>query len=261
MNIDRNRKKKLIIGALILLSNVFVSVALAQSVTAEESTVRALDSAFWNTYNTCDIDAMNRFFTEDIEFYHDKGGKMTGIDEFLSTSKRNLCSDENLRLRREAVAGTVQFFPLKSGEKVYGAILSGQHVFYILQTGKSPRRDGIARFTHLWIITESGWKMSRVLSYDHGPAPYVNQRKEVTLGKRELAKHTGNYAAPNAGKFVVTQSNGLLELKLGEKTYQLHPESTTVFFQMDRDLTFEFTDNKLIVRESGGIVEEAVRTN
>lgn len=252
-------KKKNLIGGMILLCHLFVAAAIAQKPTEEEQTIRALDSAFWETYNTCNVEAMSKYFTDDIEFYHDKGGKMNGLDEFLAASKKNLCSDENFRLRREPVAGTVQYYPMKGDGKSYGAILSGQHVFYILQKGKSPRLDGLARFTHLWVMTESGWKMSRILSYDHGPAPYVNKRTEIKLTKKELAAHVGKYTAPNAGKCSVTQSNGLLELVIGDKSYTLHPETRTLFFQTERDLTFEFVNDKMIVRESGNVVEEAVR--
>ena len=87
----------------------------------------------------------------------------------------------------------------------------------------------------------------------------MNQRKEITLSKKELAKHVGNYSAPNAGKCNVAEANGLLVLAFGEKAFHLHPESPTLFFQTDRDLTFEFNDNKMIVRENGDIVEAATR--
>ena len=53
---------------------------------------------------------------------------------------------------------------------VYGAILSGEHVFYVRQKGKPEVLDGRAKFTHLWLLKDGVWKMSRVLSYDHGPA-------------------------------------------------------------------------------------------
>ena len=236
-------KLNILKGGLVLLCLIYSNLAFGQEITAEERTVRALDSAFWNSYNTCDIDALNKYFTRDIEFYHDKGGQMKVIDELVATSRRNLCSDDNFRLRREAVEGTVKYFPMHSEGKTYGAILSGQHLFYILKKGKSPRLDGLARFTHLWLLTEDGWKMSRVLSYDHGPAPYVNNRVEIRLSKKDLAEHVGSYVAPNAGKCTVTQSKGLLALAIGDKMYELHPESRTLFFQTNRDLTFEFVDN------------------
>jgi hypothetical protein len=157
------------------------------------------------------------------------------------------------------VAGSIKLFPMETGGKLYGAVLYGQHVFYVLERGKEPRLDGLAQFTHLWLKTESGWKMSRILSYDHGPAPYINKRKEVTLTKKALQRHTGKYQAPQSGLCVVDQANGVLLLTIGGNTFRLHPESETVFFSADRDLTFEFKDDKMIVKEFGKIAEEARR--
>jgi hypothetical protein len=221
----------------------------------------AMDSIFWQHYNTCNIDAMRDFFTDDIEFYHDKGGVINGLDKFLSVSKRNLCSDPNFRLRREVVDGSVKIFPMKDGDNLYGAVLSGQHVFYILEKGKEPRLDGLARFTHLLLRTESGWKTSRVLSFDHGPAPYVNRRKEIVVNEKILRRYDGTYKAPTSGLCEVKHGNGLLILTIGDQIFKLHPESDSVFFSADRDLTFEFKGDRMIVREQGKAVEEAIRMN
>lgn len=251
---------KAIINA-ILLSIICCKYLPAQNKPArgELEAVTSLDSLFWEHYNNCNVEAMRSFFTDNIEFYHDKGGVINGMENFLTTSKKNLCSNENFRLRREAVPGTVNVFPMKDGDKLYGAILSGQHVFYIVENGKEPRLDGLARFTHLWMKTESGWKMSRVLSYDHGPAPYINKRKEVVLNERILTNYHGKYSAPQSGLCIVSHADGLLVLTIGDDVLKLHPENETTFFSKDRDLTFEFKQDKMIVRENGKVVEEAKR--
>jgi hypothetical protein len=251
-----NRAACILVLPLLLCGNLN-----AQNKTADDEMkeVLALDSTFWQHYNNCNIDAMRSFFTDDIEFYHDKGGILNGLDNVLATSKRNLCSNDNFRLRREMVAGSEKVFPMKDGEKLYGAILSGQHVFYILEKGKEPRLDGLARFTHLLLKTESGWKMSRVLSYDHGPAPYVNQRKQVVVPEKILQRYEGTYKAPQAGLCQVKHANGSIMLTIGDKIYKLLPESDMVFFSADRDLTFEFKEDTMIVREQGRVVEEAIR--
>lgn len=217
------------------------------------------DSLFWQHFNNCQVDDLGRFFTNDIEFYHDKNGPTQGLDTFLAASRRNLCSNSNFRLRRESVPGSIKIFPMKNGEMLYGAILSGQHVFYVLESGKEPRLDGLAQFTHLWLKTESGWKMSRVLSYDHGPAPYVNKRKEIALNRKILKQYTGKYQGPQSGICTVQEAGGLLLLTIGGQTFKLHPESETSFFSPDRDLTFEFKKDNMIVREYSKVVEEARR--
>lgn len=135
------------------------------------ATILHQDSLFWKTYNDCDTAQARHFFTEDVEFYHDKGGPTYGRERLMANTKKNLCSNEHFRLRREAVAGSVQVFPLENDGSIYGAILSGEHVFYIWGKDRAEYLDGRARFTHVWLLqADGGWKMSRILSYDHRPA-------------------------------------------------------------------------------------------
>lgn len=137
------------------------------------------DSLFWKTYNDCDTAGARRFFTEDVEFYHDKGGPSFGREQLISITKKNLCNNENFRLRRAAVAGSLRVFPMENGGVIYGAILSGEHVFYIWGKNTAEYLDGRARFTHLWLLQpDGGWKMSRILSYDHRPAAAVDDAKK-----------------------------------------------------------------------------------
>lgn len=225
-------------------------------------TILQEDSLFWMAYNQCDIDGMTKYFTDDVEFYHDKGGITSGLQNQVAVIKKNLCGNENFRLRREAVKETIDIFPMSSGGVIYGAIISGEHDFYIIENG-GERLDGHARFMNLWILKEGVWKMSRILSYDHGPAPYKNQRKTIKLTTTLLNEFEGQYKAPHSGVCRVDRQNDLLQLSIMGSTYILYPESSTTFFMKDRDLTFEFERNtkgkisKLIVRENGKIVEEA----
>jgi hypothetical protein len=248
-------------AGILLLLMIYCENLNAQNKTVDDELKAVLtkDSTFWQHYNSCNIDDMRTFFTDDIEFYHDKGGVINGLDNFLSVSKKNLCGDDNFRLRRDVVAGSVKIFPMKDGEKLYGAVLSGQHVFYVLEKGKEPRPDGLARFTHLWLKAESGWKMSRVLSYDHGPALYVNHRKEIVVSEKVLRHYEGTYKAPQSGRCDVKDIEGVLTLTIGDKIFKLLPESDTMFFSADRDLTFEFKEDRMVVREQGKVVEEAIR--
>ena len=125
--------------------------------------------------------------------------------------------------------------------------------------------DGRAKFCHLFLKTGTEWKLSRVLSYDHGPAPIGNERKEISLHEESLRQHAGIYEAPKTGKCIVTTKDNYLNLVIGDKVFMLHPETETKFFVTDRDLTFEFVHdnalgkNKMIVRENNLLVEEAVQ--
>jgi len=154
-----------------LFAFVFTMASHAQE-TEQNITQHILhkDSLFWQSYNRCDTSGYDRFFSNDVEFYHDKGGITLGADNMALSIKKNLCSNSDFRIRREEVKGTVKFFALQNNGVIYGAILSGDHFFYISEKGKAERLDGRAKFTHLWLLKDEVWKMNRILSYDHGPA-------------------------------------------------------------------------------------------
>jgi hypothetical protein len=143
----------------------------AQTENALDATIRQQDTVFWDAYNRCDVEKMSEFFWPDIEFYHDKGGLTVGLDPFVAVLKNGLCGNPNSHLRREAIPETVKVFPLENNGAIYGAVLSGEHYFYVNDKGKPEYRDGMATFFHVWLRKEGKWKMARVVSYDHHPAP------------------------------------------------------------------------------------------
>lgn len=248
----------------------FLLVSLSQlsmAQTADEkltATILQKDSLFWVAYNTCETASYGQFLTDDVEFYHDKGGVTVGLESLVSTTKKNLCSPGGIRLRREAVEGTVKVFPMKKSDTIYGAIISGEHVFYVLEKGKPERLDGQAKFMQLWLLKDGAWKMARILSYDHAPAKYINKRKEIAVSSALLEQYAKTYKGPQTGIVNVLQHNGRLVLQAGDNKMNLYPETETVFFSKERDLTFEFTRDsnnrvsKMIVRERGVIVEETI---
>lgn len=154
-----------------LFALVFSGASYAQG-TEQKITQHILhkDSLFWQSYNRCDTGGYDQFFSNDVEFYHDKGGITLGADNMALSLKKNLCSNSDFRIRREEVKGTVKVFTLQNNGIIYGTILSGEHFFYISEKAKAERLDGRAKFTHLWLLKDGAWKMTRILSYDHGPA-------------------------------------------------------------------------------------------
>jgi hypothetical protein len=150
-----------------------LSGATAGAADAPDPTAAAVqdrERVFWSAYNDCAVASMPALIAEDVEFYHDRGGVTLGRDALVESVRKNLCSNPDYRIRREEVAGTVRVFTLKKDGVVYGAVVSGEHTFDIVEKGKPPVRDGLARFTTLWLLRDGAWRMSRVLSYDHGPA-------------------------------------------------------------------------------------------
>ena len=155
----------------ILAAIAIASLAGAQAPAPDPAAaVAERDAAFWRVYNACDVPGFEPFFTKDVEFYHDRGGPMAGWDALAAALKNGLCGDAN-RTRRAPVEGTVRISILKQGDTVYGAFVAGAHLFYVTQPGKPESLDGHARFANLWRLQDGVWRMSRILSYDHGPPP------------------------------------------------------------------------------------------
>lgn len=257
--------KGIYFNSTILLLFSFSNVVFAQTEQEKLSaTILSKDSLFWMAYNSCDTEKFGQFFTDDLEFYHDKGGITNGLKDLVGSFKNNLCSNENFRIRREAIAGTMKVFPLQKSDTIYGAILSGEHLFYITEKDKKERLSGKARFTHLWLLNNGVWKMSRILSYDHGPAPYINKRNEIRLSAKVLNQFVGKYKGAQSGTVIISKENDLLTFVSENKKSVFYPETQNLFFMKERDLTFEFIkkggdkEYRLVVRENGEVVEELI---
>lgn len=116
------------------------------------------DSLLFNAFNRRDIDLFKTMFTEDLEFYHDKGG-LTGYEhtiDFLKTTAQG-----NNQLKRELVKGSLEVYPIPG----YGAMEIGMHRFCHLDNGKQD--CGTFKFVHIWQKKDNQWKITRVVSYDH----------------------------------------------------------------------------------------------
>ncbi|WP_421978579.1 DUF4440 domain-containing protein [Roseivirga seohaensis] len=221
------------------------------------------DSLFWESYNTCDVKNMGKLLTDDIEFYHDKNGLTTSKRGLLESISSGLCANENSKLRRAAVEGSVKVYPMNN----YGAIILGEHIFYVNETGKDEYAEGKALFTHLWKFENGKWKMARIISYDHKSIPYANTKAAVTVSYKLLTEYAGQYNAPQTGMVTITKKENSLEMSAGSMQIVLKPQNDHLFFHEQSSLTFEFVKDvnnkvvKLIVRENGAIAEEATRIN
>ena len=116
-----------------------------------------LDSALFEAaFVTCDADKFRAIFTEDAEFYHDRGGASYG--DAVRTMKS--CPRDD-GVTRTLVPGSLEVYPMAD----YGAIQIGRHTF--ARAGE-PGSE-IAQFVHLWKREGTSWKLARVLSFDHRP--------------------------------------------------------------------------------------------
>lgn len=128
--------------------------------------IESLDSVLFSVVYKCDVQKIESFFTDDLEFYHDKGGLTKSRAAFMDTQQNNFCGDHPFYLRRETVPGTMKVFPMDN----YGAVQTGEHVFYIKGADGKEVLDGRAKYVHLWKYEQAQWRITRVISYDHGPA-------------------------------------------------------------------------------------------
>jgi hypothetical protein len=226
------------------------------------ATILHLDSAFWNAYNNCDTSQFKNFLTDDAEFYHDKGGILLGADKIIEALNKNICGSTESRLRREAVEGTVQVYPMQIGNEIYGAIISGEHNFFVTMKGKPEYQSGVANFSQLWLIKNGMWKMARILSYNHHEPDYVNQRKAIDLSPGQLDIFQGTYKSAQSGTMTVVRKDNVLILQGGGNSFTLYPLNNSSFFTKERDLVFEFIKDasgkpvRMVVKERGSLADE-----
>ena len=138
--------------------------------TAMREQIAARDLELFDVlFEQCAPEKMRALLAEDLEFYHDKGGVALGADKFVADYVRN-CEERKKpdawRSRRKPVEGTLAVDPVPG----YGALHTGEHLFYERQ-GEGPQKlAGRAKFANLWKFTPDGWRLARVFSYAHAPA-------------------------------------------------------------------------------------------
>lgn len=121
-------------------------------------------------FDGCDPAALADLVTEDMEFYHDKGGAMIGRQALVGDYSRS-CearkAPDAWRSRRALVPDTLRVYPIPG----FGAVEEGTHLFYERQGDGPERLAGRARFSVLWKLDADGqWRMTRAFSIDHTAA-------------------------------------------------------------------------------------------
>ena len=153
--------KKAIFGTKIFFLQLFLTLStgvFAQSDKVLYNEIAHMDSVLFNAYNTQDIETIKKLFTDDLEFYHDKGG-LSFYNQNIEAFKNHFERTE--KIHRTLVAGSLEVYPIKD----YGAIEVGSHTFCHKENGKDD--CGTFKFVHVWQKKDGMWKISRVVSYDH----------------------------------------------------------------------------------------------
>ena len=158
-------------------------------------TLKAKDSLLFNVgFNTCDISQFENLVSDNFEFYHDKAGMTLSKSAFISSIKDGLCKLD-YKPRRELIENSVQVFPLEKNGVLYGAIQMGTHKFYAIEKDKAEYLTDVAKFTHVWLLENGNWKLSRGLSYDH-----QGNKNNDTINEKQLfidRKETEKWLAKN----------------------------------------------------------------
>jgi hypothetical protein len=132
----------------------FVPSAYPQGSASLYDTIVRLDSILFHAYNTCDLKTYNDLFSEDLEFYHDKGGLVTDKATSVESYKKYVCG----KVTRELLPGSIEVSPVPN----FGAIEIGVHRFHNSQEPNAPSH--YARFVVIWKREKASWVITRVIS-------------------------------------------------------------------------------------------------
>jgi hypothetical protein len=133
--------------------------------------IAARDSAFFELFfQGCDPGKLRAMIADDVEMYHDKGGFVfRGADSMIAEYSKSCEArkkPDSWRSRRELVAASLVVDPVPG----HGAMQFGEHLFYERKGDGPEKLVGRARFAQVWVLDNGNWKLSRILSYAHGPA-------------------------------------------------------------------------------------------
>lgn len=123
-------------------------------------TIARMDSLMFAAFNEHNLEKLKTFFSEDLEFYHDKGG----VDNYLQTMEKFrtlFANNRNTGLRRDIVKESLEVYPVKD----YGAVETCLHRFCHVENGKDD--CGTFKNIMIWQRKNGEWKVTRVVSYGH----------------------------------------------------------------------------------------------
>jgi hypothetical protein len=122
---------------------------------ALHDTIARMDSILFDAYNTCKLDVFESLISDDIEFYHDRGGLSTSKKELVQSIKNNICG----KVTRELLKGSIEVYPIPN----YGAVQMGAHRFFNNQEAERGPSH-FSKFVHTWHNENGKWKLARVIS-------------------------------------------------------------------------------------------------
>jgi hypothetical protein len=114
-----------------------------------------MDSLLFNVgFNHCDSVVYKNILSDDLEFYDDRSG-LNASKQIDVQSLIEKCASKN-NYTRILINCSID----KLGD--FGALQIGEHYFVV-----NGVKVGTANFIHVWQRTNQGWKLKRVISYEH----------------------------------------------------------------------------------------------
>jgi len=122
---------------------------------------------FQAVFEDCDSLVIDQLLHTNCIFYHDQSGTIPDKATFLKGLKYGPCSLQ-YDATREVDETSIELFPMYQNGRLYGILQNGVHQFYAQYPGESEKKlTSVAKFSHLWLKTETGWQLVNILSYDH----------------------------------------------------------------------------------------------
>ena len=123
-------------------------------------TITYMDSVMFAAFNAHDLDKLKTTFSEDLEFYHDKGG-LADYKQTMENFSQLFENNKTTGLKRDLVEGSLEVYPIKD----FGAIETCLHQFCHKENGTDD--CGTFKNVMVWQKKDGKWKVTRVVSYDH----------------------------------------------------------------------------------------------
>lgn len=217
--------KKLFIILSVLLTT-FSAFAQVDKNSDLYKTILSKDSLLFDVgFNTCDIKQFENLLSDNLKFYHDKDG-ISDKTKFLTDLKNGICNNQsNRQVQRFLVKESTEIFPLYKNGVLYGAVQNGEHKF----SEKRESQGGIAKFTNVWQLENSEWKLNTSFSFDHQADENKKTEKSIFDNDTEIKKLLKESKVPTLGIGVI-ENGKLQQVKVfGEITKGVSAPYNTIF--------------------------------
>lgn len=159
------------ISAMLLFATSHVAAAEppADAVTPEvqKAVLKADADLFAIVFGNCQWTQLKSLVARDMEFYHDRHGRMATSGEQFIGLIRDKChresTGEDYRARRELDQDSVQLHAIGN----FGVLEMGTHRFFRLHADGTESLVEVAAFAQIWRRDGKRWKLARVISYGH----------------------------------------------------------------------------------------------